>query len=58
MGRTVAFIDAGFLEAEGRKAIKPPSDSYANIDADAVLGWMRGQVKARFPTEPEAFLRA
>jgi uncharacterized LabA/DUF88 family protein len=58
MGRLVSFIDAGFLEAEGRKAVKPPADSYANVDASAVLDWVRSQVKTRFPTDPEAFLRA
>jgi len=57
MGRTVAFIDAGYLEAEGKKALKAAHGEHS-IDAAGVAEWIKGEVKKRFPTDQEAFLRA
>lgn len=58
MGRVVAFVDAGFLEGEGRKALPTEEGQTLSIDANGVVEWVRGEVKKRFPVEPEAFLRA
>lgn len=58
MSRVAAFVDAGFLEAEGRKALRSRKDPSVSIDAAGVIEWIKEQVKRRFPTEPEAFLRA
>lgn len=59
MGKTIAFIDAGFLEAEGRKRLPDaPEGQMRSIDARGVIEWVRSEVKSRFPTDPEAFLRA
>jgi uncharacterized LabA/DUF88 family protein len=58
VGRTVGFIDAGFIELEGRKLLKGTALKDGSIDAQGVVDWLRAEVKKRFPTEPEAFLRA